>query len=112
MDVFWQFICDHRHAVVEFILLICVLFVTIFKKKVKIHDTFEIILLTLPDLIIEAESLHLVGSDKYSFVFNKCIELIQSLTHQSKQKIIDEYTSLIDVAIEDILATPQKKGGK
>ena len=90
MDVIWQFVCDHSHAILELILLFCVLFVTIFKKKVKIHDTFEVILLTLPDLIIEAESLHLTGSDKYSFVFNKCVEFIQGLTHQSKQKYIHQ----------------------
>lgn len=109
MQVIWQFVCEHYYAIIELVLLLSVLFVMIFKKKVKIHDTFEIVLFTLPDIIVEAESKYTDGPSKFGYVFNRCIELIQFITHQEKQKILDEYTSLVNEAIENILTTPQKK---
>lgn len=109
MSDFLNFIREHSHAIIELVLLICVLFVTLFRKKVKVHDTFEIVLLTLPDFINEAESLNLSGSDKFAFVFNKCVGLIQDLTHKKGSEVLDEYSSLINEAIENILTTPQKK---
>lgn len=111
MDVILKFVCDHSHVIIESVLTIAVLFVTIFKKKVILKDTFEIVLLTLPDLINQAETLKLKGSDKFSYVFNKCVLLIQGITHKKASQIIDEYSALINEAIENILSTPQKKGG-
>ncbi len=109
MDVFIQFVCDHSHVIIESFLTIIVLFVTIFKKKVIVKDVFEVILLTLPDLINQAETLKLKGSDKFSYVFNHCVVLIQGITHKKASQIIDEYSALINEAIENILSTPQKK---
>ena len=112
MDVILQFVCDHSHVIIESVLTIIVLFVTLFKKKVKINDVFQSVLMVLPEYISLAETQFKDGSSKYSYVFKKCVELLMSLTHQSSQKVIDQYTSMIDSAIENILATPQKKGGK
>lgn len=109
MDVFWKFICDHSHAIIELGLLICVLFVTLLKKKVKINDSFMSVLMVLPDLINVAESKFKDGSEKYSYVFNRCIEMLMQLTHQSSQKVLDQYTADVNAAIEAILSTPQKK---
>lgn len=109
MQVFWQFVCDHYHAIIELVLLISVLFVTIFKKKVNINSVFEEVLGMLPYFIVEAESKFTSGQDKFGYVFNRCIDLIQCLTHQDKSKILDEYTAIINTAIENILTTPQKK---
>lgn len=109
MNEIWKFICDHSHVIVESILTLCVLFVTIFKKKVKVNDVFQSVLMVLPELISLAESKFKDGSEKYSYVFNKCIEMLMQLTHWSNEKVISEYTADIDHAIENILATPQKK---
>ena len=109
MDVFWQFVCDHRHAIIEFTLLICVLLVTLFKKKVKVNKVFELVLLALPVFINEAEASGQVGSEKFAMVFNRCIELLECVTHKSKKELLDEYTAPINASIENILSTPQKK---
>lgn len=109
MDVILKFVCDHSHVIIESVLTIIVLFVTLFKKKVKINDVFQQVLMVLPDYIVLAEKQFKVGSEKYSFVFNKCVDLLMSLTHQDQKKVIDTYTALIDCAIEHILSTPQKK---
>lgn len=109
MDVIWQFICDHSHAIVELTLLICVLIVTLLKKKVRINDSFQSVLMVLPDLISLAESKFNNGSEKYSYVFNRCIEMLMQLTHKSSEKLLDEYTAELNAAIENILSTPQKK---
>ena len=109
MDVLWQFVCDHRHVLIEIGLTLIVLLVTLLKKKVKINDVFQSVLMVLPEYISLAETMFKDGSSKYSYVFKKCVELLMSLTHQSSQKVIDKYTSMIDSAIENILSTPQKK---
>lgn len=109
MDDFLKFVCDHSHVIIESVLTLVVLFVTLFKKKVKIDDVFKQVLVVLPDFIQLAEKQFSDGSMKYSFVFNKCIEFLMSLTHQDQKKVIDIYTAMIDSAIENILSTPQKK---
>lgn len=105
----WKFICDHSHAIIELVLLICVFFVTLLKKKVKVDDVFKSVLMVLPNLISLAESKYENGSEKYSFVFNKCVEMLMSLTHWSSEKVIEKYTADINSSIENILSTPQKK---
>lgn len=112
MDVFLKFVCDHSHVIIESVLTIIVLFVTIFKKKVKINDVFQSVLMVLPEYISLAEKEFKDGSEKYSFVFGKCVQLLMNLTHLSSSKVLDQYTAMIDSAIENILTTPQKKGGK
>lgn len=109
MDDILNFLCDYGHVIAELVLMIIVLFVTIFKKKVKINDVFESVLMVLPELISLAENKFTVGSEKYSYVFNKCCEMLMKLTHKTSEQVLDEYTSLIDSSIESILATPQKK---
>lgn len=94
---------------VEIVLSLIVILITVLRKKVKISDVFEMVLTVLPGYIREAESKFSVGSEKYSYVFNKCIEMLMQLTHWSNEKVISEYTADIDHAIESILATPQKK---
>lgn len=109
MSEFLNFIRDHYHVLIDLVLWICVLLVTLLRKKVKIKDDFSSVLLVLPDLIKLAEEKFSVGSEKYSFVFNKCVEMLASLSHRSKESVICDYTGEIDAAIENILATPQKK---
>lgn len=112
MNDILAFIWSHKYVLAELVLLIAVTLITIFKKKVKVSDVFTQVLLVLPSFISLAESQFTDGPSKYSFVFNKCVELLMSLTHQDQEKVIDQYTALIDKAIENILSTPQKKGGK
>ena len=109
MNDFLKFICDHCHVIIESVLTLIVLFVTLFRKKVKINDVFTSVLLVLPDLINEAEASGLTGSEKYSFVFNRCVSLLTSIAHSDSKSIITKYTAEINAAIENILSTPQKK---
>ena len=109
MSDFLNFIRHHYHVIAECGLTLIVLFVTLFKKKVRIDDCFKSVLMVLPSLISLAETKYEIGSDKYSFVFNKCVEILMSLTHWSSDKVIEHYTADINSSIENILATPQKK---
>lgn len=109
MDVILKFVCDNSHALIEIALTIVVLLVTLFKKKVKVFDYFQSVLMVLPEYISLAEKEFKDGSEKYSYVFGKCVSLLVSLTHSSSQKVLDQYTTMIDSAIENILSTPQKK---
>lgn len=109
MNDIFAFIWAHKYVLAEFVLLITVTLITIFKKKVKVSDVFTQVLLVLPELICLAESEFSDGPSKYSYVFNKCVELLMTLTHQSQEKVINQYTAQIDKAIENVLSTPQKK---
>ena len=109
MDSFLKFVCDNSHALIEICLTIVVLFVTLLKKKVKINDAFQSVLMVLPDLISHAELKFKDGSEKYSYVFNRSVEMLCQITHQSSKKILEEYTADLNNAIESILSTPQKK---
>lgn len=94
---------------VEIVLSLIVILITVLRKKVKINDVFEMVLTVLPGYIREAESKFSVGSEKYSYVFNRCIEHLVLLNGHSKESNIKEYATKIDVAIENILSTPSKK---
>ena len=109
MDVIFNFIRDHYHVIAECTLTLIVLFVTLFKRKVKIDDVFKTVLTVIPDFINEAEASYSSGADKYSFVFKRCVELLVNLTHKDSRVVLDQYTSMLNAAIESILSTPQKK---
>lgn len=106
------FLKDNMLLLVELVLSISVILITLLRKKVKISDVFEMVLTVLPGYIREAElkfSDPGSGTDKYSYVFNKCLELLNLLTGESKQRVIEQYTTKINAAIENILSTPSKK---
>ncbi len=109
MNEILSFIWAHKYVLAEFVLLITVTLITIFKKKVKVSDVFTQVLLVLPEFICLAEREFSDGPSKYSYVFNKCIELLMSITHLKQEEVIDQYTAKIDSAIENMLSTPQKK---
>lgn len=109
MNEIFKFIWAHKYVLAELVLLIIVTLITIFKKKVKISDVFTQVLLVLPEFIVLAEHQFSDGPSKYSFVFNKCVELLMNLTHLKQEEVIDKYTVSIDCAIENVLSTPQKK---
>ena len=109
MNEILSFIWAHKYVLAELVLLITVMLITIFKKKVKVSDVFTQVLLVLPEFIVLAEREFTDGPSKYSFVFNKCVELLMSLTHLKQEEVIDQYTVKIDSAIENMLSTPQKK---
>ena len=64
----------------------------------------------LPKLISDAEIPGKKGSEKYTQVFSSAIEYLVSLTGLSESKVCAKYAKIIDSAIENILATPAKKG--
>ncbi len=99
---YWRVLVVLVFQLVTFVILLC-------KKKVKIDDIFKQVLMLIPDFINIAENKFSDGAEKYSYVFNRCVELLCNLTHKSGQEIIDVYANMIDSAIENILSTPQKK---
>ena len=99
---YWRVLIVLVFNLVTFVILLC-------KKKVKVDDVFKQVLMFLPDFINIAENKFSNGAEKYSYVFNRCVELLCSLTHKSGQEIMDAYTNMIDTAIENVLSTPQKK---
>lgn len=104
-----EFLKANYVFLIEIGLSICVILITLLRKKVKVSDIFEMVLTVLPAYIREAESKFSVGTEKYSYVFNRCIELLVLLNGQSKESNIKDYATKIDVAIENILSTPAKK---
>lgn len=109
MNEILSFLKANSVFLIEIALSICVILITLLKKKVKINTIFEMVLTVLPAYIREAENKYKVGTEKYSYVFNRCIDYLVLLTGQSKEKNIQEYASRIDIAIENILSTPAKK---
>lgn len=106
-----EFFISHIDFFIEIGFLICVILITLLRKKVKIvDDIYTMVLTVLPGYIAYAEKLYLDGRSKYGYVFNKCIEFLVLLTNESSEEIIKKYATKIDVAIENILSTPQKKG--
>ena len=104
-----DFLKENYALLVEIGLSVCVILITLFKKKVKINSTFELLLTVLPGYIREAELKGSEGAVKYSYFLNRCIEYLVLYTGWSKERVIQEYATKIDVAIENILSTPQKK---
>lgn len=107
-----EFLNSNKVSLIEIGLSIIAILIVILKKKVKINGVFEMVLTVLPNFIREAElkfSDPGSGTVKYSYVFNKCLELLNLLTGESKQRVIEQYTTKINAAIENILSTPEKK---
>lgn len=104
-----EFLKSNYVFLIEIAFSISVILITLLRKKVKISDVFEMVLTVLPAYIREAEKKYSVGTEKYSYVFNRCIEMLMLLNGQSKESNIKEYATKIDVAIENILSTPAKK---
>ena len=109
MNEVLTFIKEHWRILTVLVINLVLLIVSLFRKKVKIEDVFKSVLLVLPEYISLAEKNFKEGPEKYSFVFNKCVSLLCTLTHKNSGLIIDEYASDINAAIENILSTPQKK---
>ena len=100
MKDFVSFITENYHVLVVLSVQLVTFVILLCKKKVKIDDIFKQVLLVLPDFINIAEMKFENGADKYSYVFNRCLDLLQVLTKKSGQEVCSEYTALIDSAIE------------
>lgn len=104
-----DFLIRYCDLIILFIIGIINMFILIFKKKVKIDDIFTTVLTVLPNYIKEAEAKYSVGAEKFSYVFNRCVDLLILLTGDTKEAIIEKYTHKIHISIENILSTPEKK---
>lgn len=99
----WELFVSCAIALINLVVLIC-------KKKVKITDTvFTGLLLNLPAYIKEAEESGKKGDDKLSMVLNSSLTYLMSVTGDDVKTVTTTYGSKLMAAIEDILATPQKK---
>lgn len=109
MDVFLDFLVNHYRVLILLVLNLIYFIILFCKKKVKIDDISKQVLMLIPEFINIAEVKFQDGAEKYSYVFNRCIELLHTLTHRSAASLTEEYTAFIDSAIENVLSTPQKK---
>ena len=105
-----EFIISHIDSLISLVISLAILLIAILKKKVKISDVFEMVLTVLPGYISYAEKTYSDGRSKYGYVFNRCVDLLVMLTNDSNEEVIKKYAIKIDIAIENILSTPQKKG--
>lgn len=107
MKEFFDFIAENWKILLAIGLAVANLLVCIFRKKVKIVDSVrEFILDHLPMFISSAENLFSRGSDKKQFVLDSINQLLMINFNVG----IDDYIDFVDLAIEKILSTPEKKG--
>ena len=99
----WSLIVVVVSAVAEIIIL----FLRTKKdKKLLICSVFD----ALPGFISEAEELKCSGEEKLQFVLVHALDLLESLTGQTRVRLSRAFGSLIIEEVEKILSTPQKKG--
>lgn len=110
-DVF-EFILENWRFFSVIFLILCSLFLHIFKKKVKVVDDIVLdIISKLPVLISKAENRYPSGNGqlKKVQVLDAALMIYKNLTGVALT-YDSEIAIQIDKAIENILNTPQKKG--
>ena len=106
-----EFLLKYWQYIVYCLAYLILLIISLIRKKVnvKVDDIFSTVLMVLPNYIKEAENKFTAGPEKFSYVFNRCVDLLLLLTGDSKEDIIAKYTHKIHISIENILSTPEKK---
>lgn len=92
------------------VITLIVTIITMCKKRVKVDNALTAVLSKLPDLINLAENTGLDGKTKFALVFSKAIKLLADTTGKDEDTCINSYGTDINLAIENILSTPTKKG--
>lgn len=88
---------------------VVLLFISIFKKKVKFADAAkEFILEHLPTCIVLSEKIGISGESKKE----NCLFMMNDLLEKAGYPCPSRYEKFIKEQIESILCTPQKKGVK
>lgn len=108
----WLFICEHYKEILYFIGFIIMLIISISKKKVKVVDALiSVIYEMLPKFINAAELKVGAGSGEYKkqLVFDSVILYLTGISDLSRDELVEKYGQVINIAIENILETPQKK---
>lgn len=103
---YWKELIAVGLWLISFIVLLC-------KKKPKsVSDVLSIVLAAVPKFIklAEEEIGSGNGSAKKDLVLESCYNMISSYCSLSKEEIIKRYETVLNSAIEDILAAPVKKG--
>lgn len=111
MDVIVEFFQENWRFVAGIVLTIAVLLISLLRKKVKINDIgFTSVLNSLPKYILEAESLYPEGhgAEKREMVIAWCVRDLEKF--YSDSSVITYFLNMLSRAIENILATPTKKG--
>lgn len=112
MQDLFNFIKNNYSLIIEVVLLIASILILIFKKNLKLSDSkYREILLKIPGLIVEAESMmpegH--GADKLKYVLNQVLTTLEK-TYGSWVFSDKHLICLTTQFIENILETPTKKG--
>lgn len=111
MDVIVEFLQENWRFVAEIVLTIAVLLISLFRKKVNIPSTgLTQVLKRLPGYICDAESQFPVGhgQEKRELVLGWCKADLKLAYHDDP--LVDFFMNIVEVALENILATPTKKG--
>lgn len=108
-----EFIIQNYQFFLTIFVLLLTFFVSIFRKKIKVSDdTLGRVITTLPMLICEVEKsmkAEKCGTSKKARVMDLALDVYKHLT--GVELTYDSFiANQISNAIEDILATPQKKG--
>lgn len=106
-----EFLSNHWLQVLEIaVSLACLLLYVLRKNKLVLKDTaFEKLMAKLPSLITAAEQHLADGASKKSFVLGVSYSFLADLLGVEPDEVAVKYGARIDMAIEDILKTPQKK---
>lgn len=101
----WKYLVVAASTILEIILIL----VSITKGR---KDVFKQLLEVLPDYIYEAEKAFAQGNgkEKLTYVVQKSLDFLVSLTNWNKSRVVRVYTNAIIAAVENILKTPEKKG--
>lgn len=117
MEQIGSFIVAYKDVIVlvlAFVLWLVNFIVTCCSKKVKsVYDVLSLAIEMAPKVITQAETQFGSGNGelKKQFVLECLYSFMESRSSLSRKELVERYGSTIDKCIEDILATPEKKGG-
>lgn len=104
----WELIVSVLLFILSFILQL------IKKKPVKVIDTVKQIILSYAPMAIRlAEQMYGLdhGDEKFKYAYQVICDAVGQIVGIQPRKVPDMYDAYIKDVIEDVLNTPQKKGG-
>lgn len=111
MDVIVEFLQENWRFVAEIVLTVAVLLISLLRKKVNIPSIgLTQVLKSLPNYIREAERNYPEGhgAEKREMVLSWCKGDLAKF--YADDAVVSFFMNIVDVALENILATPTKKG--
>lgn len=112
MERIIDFVTNHWELIALCLLSLTNILVGLLKKNKVIDNNLTGLLTQLPCIISDAEKSFGAGNgtEKLKYVFKQCVLYLVNVTGDPAEKVIQVYGTTITTAIENILATPNKKG--